>query len=182
MNLVWKVSNQNGVLSELRIKDASDELGRFIVKRMEALQIDNVTSVFQEGYPSPVVEKPHQGEKQDSTTDKVVTVVQSRPKQFPYVNGTSSLSQNVGEKIKEAVQKQYSDGSGTRVVNGITLYQTGYSCPSCNHRGIRYMQETCDFCKCHECKTEIRMHNATPEGFPIRDEKGNYFIAETPWN
>ncbi|MGG0752997.1 hypothetical protein [Brevibacillus laterosporus] len=180
MNLFWKLSNQNGGFAELRINNASDELGRLMIERMEALQFDRGISDVPEFKSSPVVEKTHQKEKQESTTDKVVTVVQSRPKQLPYVNGTSSLSQNVGEKIKEALQKQV--GSGTREVSGVTLYQTGYSCPSCNHTGIRYMQETCDFCKCHECKTEIRMHNATPEGFPSRDEKGNYFIAETPWN
>ncbi|MCR8979503.1 hypothetical protein [Brevibacillus laterosporus] len=179
MNLFWKISNQNGGFAELRIKDASDELGRFIVRRMEALQVDRAISDVPEFKSSPVVEKTHQEVREDNATVKTVTV-ESRPKQLPYVNGPNSLSQNVGEKLKEALQKQV--GSGTREVGGVMLYQTGYSCPSCNHTGIRYMQETCDFCKCHECKTEIRMHNATPEGLPSRDEKGNYFIAETPWN
>ncbi|MED1787593.1 hypothetical protein P4V47_08745 [Brevibacillus laterosporus] len=178
MNLFWKLSNQNGGFAELRINNASDELGRLMIERMEALQVDRGTPDVPELF-SPVVEKTHQEVREDNATVKTVTV-ESRPKQLPYVNGTSSLSQNVGEKLKEAIQKQV--GSGIREVNGVMLYQTGYSCPSCNHTGIRYMQETCDFCKCHECKTEIRMHNATPEGFPSRDEKGNYFIAETPWN
>ncbi|AGR47405.1 hypothetical protein EMERY_75 [Brevibacillus phage Emery] len=178
MNLFWKLSNQNGGFAELRINNASDELGRLMIERMEALQFNRGTPDVPELF-SPVVEKTHQEVREDHTTVKTVTV-QSRPKQLSYVNGPNSLSQNVDEKIKEALQKQV--GSGTREVGGIMLYQTGYSCPSCNHTGIRYMQETCDFCKCHECKTEIRMHNATPEGFPSRDEKGNYFIAETPWN
>lgn len=189
MNLFWKIFKLDGEGAELRIENAPNEICRLIVKKMVTLlpdkdavkpsRVDRILSGMPAYKSSPVAEKPPHEEKQGNS--KAVKV-KSRPRQLPFVNGSNSLHQNMGEKLKEAAQKQCAAGSGIREIDGLPLYQTGYSCPACKHSGIRYMQESSNFCKCHECKTEIRMHHATPEGFPFRDEKGNYFIAEAPWN
>ncbi|WPS86494.1 hypothetical protein SMD22_18550 [Brevibacillus halotolerans] len=189
MNLFWKIFKLDGEGAELRIENAPNEICRLIVKKMVTLlpdkdavkpsRVDRILSGIPAYKSSPVVENTPHEEKQGNSK---VAKVKSRPRQLPYVNGTNSLSQNMGEKLKEAAQKQCVAGPGIREIDGLSLYQTGYSCPACKHSGIRYMQESSNFCKCHECKTELRMHHATPEGFPFRDEKGNYFIAEAPWN
>lgn len=57
------------------------------------------------------------------------------------------------------------------------LYRTHYECPNCDNKGKRYIPDSNTYIHCHGCNVKIEIEPATPEGFPMRDEWGNFFKA-----
>jgi DNA-directed RNA polymerase subunit RPC12/RpoP len=129
----------------------------------------------------------HEEEKQTNKVHQVEQVVKSHPRQLPKINGQTTLTYSIGEKFGDLMQqfeqKQQPEESNTQngiieVEDGKKLYQVGYNCSKCWNNGRRFMPETNKYIKCHSCGTKLKMRPATENGFPDRDEEGNYFFAD----
>jgi hypothetical protein len=186
-----KINNGQGGTAELTIANADSQhvmsviSGVFQVlgspldetKVRKVPEEEKINEVVSSRSVQPTEALHRQTESSIKSVDK--ESILSRPRQLPYVNGDRTLTQNLGEKLQEVIgQPQSQDDQGIRVYDGISHYQTAYECPACQHTGRRFMRESNDYCKCHNCDTKLRLRFATTQGFPERDEEGNYFRAD----
>lgn len=63
--------------------------------------------------------------------------------------------------------------------NGVKVFQTFYICPTCRHKGKRFIpyKEKLAMVYCHDCNTKMTPVSANPLGFPYTDEWDNFFAA-----
>lgn len=118
-----------------------------------------------------------------STSPKTQQVVKEEPKSespsvskvLPKINDQRTLNTSIGELIMPLKPSNIRE-----IGDGIKLYQTHYTC-DCGHTGYRFIRETNDYTKCHECGEKLLVEPATLEddadGIPMPDLDGNFFIA-----
>lgn len=96
-------------------------------------------------------------------------------KVLPKINDQRTLNTSIGELIMPLKPSNIRE-----IGDGIKLYQTHYTC-DCGHTGYRFIRETNDYTKCHECGEKLLVEPATLEddvdGIPMPDLDGNFFIA-----
>lgn len=61
----------------------------------------------------------------------------------------------------------------------IPAYRTRYTCTNhtCKQRGTHFIPASVKKVKCHNCREELDVRDASPEGFPNKDEYNNFFFA-----
>lgn len=69
--------------------------------------------------------------------------------------------------------------TGIKVRGGKEFYKCHYKCPNCATTGKHYIPINIKTVSCHNCSFDMTVRPATPEGFPNRDEFGNFFTAYT---
>jgi hypothetical protein len=67
--------------------------------------------------------------------------------------------------------------SGTKERDGQTVYICHYYCSICGDKGNHYLPEGTTEVRCRSCRSSLKVHAAHPEGFPQRDNFGNYMRA-----
>lgn len=100
---------------------------------------------------------------------------QTLTKTLPKIDDERRMNVSIGEIIgKENFSNVRESEDGQK------LYQTGYWC-NCGHEGKRYIPETNDYTKCHQCGEKLLVEPATLDddeyGIPVADKDGNFFIA-----
>lgn len=68
--------------------------------------------------------------------------------------------------------------TGIKMKNGVEHYKCFYKCFNCNEQGKHYIPKDVRSIFCHKCNFELPVMTATPQGFPHRDEFGNYFVSK----
>ena len=95
-------------------------------------------------------------------------------KVLPKIDDQRTLKTSIGELVALKPSNIRETEDGTK------LYQTHYTC-DCGHTGKRFIRETNDYTKCHECGDKLLIEPATLEedkdGIPMPDIDGNFFIA-----
>jgi rubrerythrin len=67
--------------------------------------------------------------------------------------------------------------TGTKERDGQTVYLCHYYCSICGDRGNHYLPEGTTEVKCRSCRSSLKVYAANPNGFPERDNFGNYLRA-----
>jgi hypothetical protein len=72
--------------------------------------------------------------------------------------------------------------TGIKVKEGVKHYKTRYYCKNrqCGHKGNHYLPEGTEFTYCHQCEEKLLVREASEDGFPNRDEWGNFYVADIP--
>jgi hypothetical protein len=72
--------------------------------------------------------------------------------------------------------------TGIKVKEGVEHYKTRYFCKNrkCGHKGNHYLPEGTEFTYCHQCEEKLLVREASEDGFPNRDEWGNFYVADRP--
>jgi len=95
-------------------------------------------------------------------------------KVLPKINDQRTLNTTIGELVAMTPHNIRVTDDGTK------LYQTHYTC-DCGHTGKRYIRETNNYTKCHNCGDKLLIEPATLEddvnGILNPDIDGNFFIA-----
>lgn len=131
--------------------------------------------------------------KNDAPTIKVVTsgskqsaqqFAQQVSKKLPVVDSNKNMTHtpfaDLADKLETPKNETQEDISVTP--DGTKLYRSHYWCPECGTNSKRYIRETSDYLKCHECNTKIIVEEAVP-GEPLQQDKhGAYFIARDHFN
>lgn len=117
----------------------------------------------------PVTPKPQQVVKEEPKS-----VSSPVSKVLPKINDQRTLNTSIGELVALKPSNIRETEDGTK------LYQTHYTC-DCGHTGKRFIRESNDYTKCHECGEKLLVEPATLEddadGIPMPDLDGNFFIA-----
>lgn len=132
----------------------------------------NINEEVPVGYkPIPVYPKPQKFVKPAELASEPTTETVS--KKLPKIDSERSMTTPIGELI--SFQHNIKE-----IDNGILLYQTHYTC-DCGHEGKRFIRNTNDYTKCHDCGEKLVIEPATLEydekGIPVPDSFGNFFIA-----
>lgn len=98
---------------------------------------------------------------------------ESRSRKLP-INNERSLHVPIAELTEETPEHWE---TGIKVKEGIDFYRTRYECPSCKNKGKHYVPKDLEHINCHSCSERMQKIPATTEGFPQRDNWGNFFIA-----
>lgn len=60
----------------------------------------------------------------------------------------------------------------------IPLYRSNYNCPTCGHKGARFIRETNNYLKCHNCDAQLEVEKTVPNSdFMESDDEGFFFTA-----
>lgn len=68
--------------------------------------------------------------------------------------------------------------TGIKMKGGVEHYKCFYKCFNCGEQGKHYIPKNVSTIFCHKCDFELPVTTATKEGFPNRDEFGNYFVSK----
>lgn len=127
--------------------------------------------------PSKAISKPISAvptEPQHVVKEEPKSESPSVSKVLPKINNQRTLNTKIGELVA------LTPSNIRETDEGIKLYQTHYTC-DCGHTGKRFIRETNDYTKCHNCGEKLLIEPATLEddadGIPMSDIDGNFFIA-----
>lgn len=114
-------------------------------------------------------------------------------KKLPMLNHDRTLSHSMADSLKNiglAVKNAYNVDSddpeyfktGIKDKEGVKHYKTRYFCKNrkCGHKGNHYLPEGTEFTYCHQCEEKLLVREASKDGFPNRDEWGNFYVADRP--
>jgi hypothetical protein len=153
--------------------------------------------------PSELARKQKQDLKKKLTETKIAS------KKLPMLNHDRTLSQSMAgelEKYKNSLSELMSKSTkgiadslcdpstkeehgdpdyfktGIKVKEGVKHYKTRYYCKNrkCGHKGNHYLPERTEFTYCHQCEEKLLVREASENGFPNRDEWGNFYVADRP--
>lgn len=117
--------------------------------------------------------------------EKAEAVSVSRPKQLPKIDSDRSLSVPIGDALKGALTVKSDTEpdfykSGIKERDGVKLYRTRYYCQKsdCNGKGNHYLPEGTKTTYCRECEAQLEVRPAHEDGFPFKDEWGNFYLAD----
>jgi hypothetical protein len=90
------------------------------------------------------------------------------------------------EVVNNTEKQEFEDFHRTGIkynVQGKPKYRLEYDCPHCTHSGRHYIPHFTKIVSCHECQSKLLVEPSTENGFGIgdkfRDERGNFFVAES---
>ncbi|WP_051758210.1 hypothetical protein [Rossellomorea vietnamensis] len=119
--------------------------------------------------------------------------VKPASKKLPMLNHDRTLSHSMADSFKKiglAIKNTPSEDSddpdyfktGIKVKEGVKHYKTRYFCKNrkCGHKGNHYLPEGTELTYCHQCEEKLLVREAAENGFPNRDEWGNFYIADRP--
>ncbi|NMH68589.1 hypothetical protein HF072_07320 [Bacillus sp. RO3] len=98
---------------------------------------------------------------------------------------TSKSTKEIADSLCEVSAKGDSGDpeyfkTGIKVKEGVKHYKTRYFCKNrkCGHKGNHYLPEGTEFTYCHQCEEKLLVREAAENGFPNRDEWGNFYVAD----
>jgi hypothetical protein len=129
----------------------------------------------------------HEGRKsQEPFEPKDDEVKSGRTRRIKLLNSERTLTSSLGEKLAEAIEKATETPewyeTGIKYKDGVPHYRCRYWCknPDCRNQGNHYITEHETEVECHNCGERLAVRPSTIEGFPKRDQYGNYFRADQP--
>lgn len=110
--------------------------------------------------------------------ENAIKPTESRPKVLPIVDSNKNMTHTPFEGLADKLRVNPKGEGDIRYTEDNTpLYRAHYWCPECGTNSKRYIRETSDYLKCHDCGTKIEVEESVP-GEPLKQDKhGAYYIA-----
>lgn len=131
-----------------------------------------------------------------------VTEKKERPRVMSLVGSESrstfSISDSKSGAALEDLKAKLNQDTITHVIetsrmtpDGVLVFRTRYECCNCGKKGIRYIQNTNKYTKCHDCDTKLYVQPSTREPakydhrvdayIPAADRDGCHYRAKFPF-
>lgn len=183
MSLVSLVIEKDGQKAELKIENQSEEYSKEIVNNLFNLfknpadiaidPVENELLKYKEGYQAFQTDKVglhHTASEWEVKEEVKSSLDVNEVQEIQHETDNISSNEDIPVVEDEEVHKNFNCVDDDK-------YQTFYICPSCKDKGKHHIKRSRIYVNCKKCGKRMRIREAHKDGFPMKDDYGNMFIA-----